>query len=447
MPKRSDNAKTSDQSRSKQRSDATAMPTAANRRDFLLGRSAAMEAERLAKQAVDRLAKGIASTDGPRQSGYLEQYCKSAMACEFEISFNLHQYPQASPAAMEAFDLIDRLEQQMTVYRDDSEVSLLNSNAVNNTLKVEPGLFRLLSIGQAIAIGTAGAFDMTAGHLSEVWGFERRQGKLPTQEMIEEALQLVGAENLILDASEMKVKLALDGVKINLGGIGKGFALDRVAMRFAELGIRDFILHGGQSSLLAFGSSDVEAVEDNEVTPLGDAVADPTQRNESQMDDSRKVAASFDDTTPGETTGIASSSGLMSSEPKKGWGIGVTHPNLPEVRLAELTLCDQALGTSGTARQGFYHRGKRYGHIIDPRTGWPASHFLSTTVLAPTAAEADALATAFFVMTTDEVEAYCDRNRAISAILISGVGKTSSEVNVTTINVEEDRLKILAERA
>lgn len=442
MPKRSDNDKTPEQSRSNHSSDAAAMPTAANRRDFLLGRSAAMEAERLAKQAVDRLAKGIASVDGPRQSGYLEQYCKSAMACEFEISFNLHQYPQASTATMEAFDLIDRLEQQMTVYRDDSEVSLLNSNAVNNAIEVEPGLFQLLSKGQAIATGTGGAFDMTAGHLSEVWGFERRKGKLPTQDTIEKALQLVGAENLILNAEKLTVKLAQDGVKINLGGIGKGYALDRVALRFAELGIGDFILHGGQSSLLAFGSSELETVKEEKIASTGDAASELAR-----IDGDRKDDPSNDEATAGETTGIASASPSMASKPKRGWGVGVTHPNLPEVRLAELTLCDQALGTSGTARQGFYHRGKRYGHIIDPRTGWPACHFLSTTVLAPTAAEADALATAFFVMTTDEVEAYCDRNRAISAILISGVGKTSSEVNVTTINVEEDRLKVLAERA
>ena len=80
------------------------------------------------------------------------------------------------------------------------------------------------------------------------------------------------------------------------------------------------------------------------------------------------------------------------------WLIGVRHPRCPSQRLGELRLRDQALGTSGTQFQSFYHRGRRYGHMLDPRTGWPAETLLSATVLAPTAAWADALSTAFFVM-------------------------------------------------
>ena len=115
-------------------------------------------------------------------------------------------------------------------------------------------------------------------------------------------------------------------------------------------GIRDFAIHGGQSSVLCGGDY---------LTNDGDSGA--------------------------------------------GWPIGLSHPVLPEVRLAHFNLRGRALGTSGSGRQGFFHQGKRYGHIIDPRTGWPTDHFLSTTVISPSAALSDALATAFFVMDIEEL--------------------------------------------
>lgn len=367
-----------------------------NRRQFLLGRSVTDEVSRrleetresLDQSQWNQLPTGAAAG---KQANYLEQYCKNAMACEFEICFNLRQYQNSSSAAMTAFGLIDELEAQMTVYRDDSEISRLNQKAFENPIEVEARLYQLLCLGRSLHAETNGAFDLTSGSLSKVWGFEKRSGRLPTQETITAALACVGTEHLAFDDRQQTIGILHEGVKINLGGIGKGYALDRVGQLFQALEINDFIIHGGQSSLLAVGSS---------------------------------------------------SDGALSKVPEgqsdSGWRVGVTHPNLPQARLAEVTLRGQALGTSGTARQGFFHQGKRYGHIIDPRSGWPAGHFLSTTAIAPTAAEADALATAFFVMTEEEVEGFCRHHPRVGAILISGVDKRSSHVQITTLNIADE---------
>jgi thiamine biosynthesis lipoprotein len=111
--------------------------------------------------------------------------------------------------------------------------------------------------------------------------------------------------------------------------------------------------------------------------------------------------------------------------------------------LAEVYLRNQALGTSGTARQGFYHQGKRYGHIIDPRTGWPSDRYLSTTAISPSAAVSDALATAFFVMPLESVKTYCDNHPEVSAIIVSENPAAKGPVAIETFNLIEDSWKRL----
>jgi thiamine biosynthesis lipoprotein len=115
---------------------------------------------------------------------------------------------------------------------------------------------------------------------------------------------------------------------------------------------------------------------------------------------------------------------------------------LPDRRLAEFYLRDAALGTSGTARQGFFHQGKRYGHIIHPKTGWPTDHFLSTTVISQSAELSDALATAFFVMPIEEVEAWCREHTDVSVVLVTDVaGRDNGQVQLEWFNLDEDNWK------
>ena len=149
-------------------------------------------------------------------------------------------------------------------------------------------------------------------------------------------------------------------MELNLGSIGKGYALDRAAEVLLEHDLAEWLIQGGHSSVVARG----------------------------------------------EHNGLP------------GWPVGLRNPLLPQRQLGTIMLRDQALATSGTAVQHFRFEGKRYGHIIDPRTGWPTDAMLSVTVLAPTAAEADALSTAFFVGGVELAERYCSNHPSVSALLI-----------------------------
>lgn len=369
--------------------------SSSTRRDFLKGRAAlrAIEAVAEAPEPLQAPDSANAQSDIPedntaagRQSAYMEHYSKPAMACQFELLFNMHQYPTAGNVTGEVFQLLDDLEDQMTVYRDHSEISRLNQLAFSAQVQVEPRLYGLLKLAKEIWQSTGGAFDVTAGQLSALWGFEQRSGSIPTDEAIKETLRCVGTSHVMFDDDQTSVQFSAEGVKINLGGIGKGFAIDAMASMLRMNGIRDFAIHGGQSSVLCGG--------DYLTNDGGDGA---------------------------------------------GWPIGLSHPVLPEVRLAHFNLKDRALGTSGSGRQGFFHKGKRYGHIIDPRCGWPTDHFLSTTVISPSAARSDALATAFFVMELDEVEAYCRTHTDVSAVMITGepqLGK--SAVDLVWFNLTDD---------
>ena len=164
-----------------------------------------------------------------------------------------------------------------------------------------------------------------------------------------------------------------------MGGIGKGYALDRIGQLLLDDGLDNWLFHGGNSSLLARGDHNA----------MG------------------------------------------------GWPVGLRNPLFPKQRLATVLLRDCALSTSGTGVQHFRVEGERYGHILDPRTGWPAEELLSVTVLAPTAAEADALSTAFFVMGVESSQQYCDNREGVGAILIPPPrqGRTL-EPNVCGISAE-----------
>ncbi len=329
--------------------------TNSNRRDFLTGTWAA---DNPANRQPD---PATLKPPQKRSNSHLECYSKNAMACHFELMFNMHQYDAAAEMALSAFRLIDEFEEQMTIYRESSEVSFINREAFNGALDLETNLYDLLCLAQTISQRTDGAFDITSHPLSDIWGFSRRSGQVPQQHEIDKTLERVSYHHLQI--ADRQIRFLKQGVKINLGGIGKGFALDHAAQKIRQAKIEDFVFHGGQSSVIAFGNN-------------------------------------------------------IGTEPESGWNIGLSDPIKPNKRIGNLVLRDQALGTSGTGRQGFFYHGKRYGHIIDPRTGFPTDHFLSTTVVAPTAAIADALATAFFVMPIEQIQSYCDKSPEIGTIVV-----------------------------
>ena len=262
--------------------------------------------------------------------------------------------------ARDALDGIDRLEAQLTVFRETSEVSVINRRAAENDVEVEPGLFELLQLCKHLHLETERAFDITAGPLIRCWGFLRRQGRVPDSGELETALALAGTHKMIFDPARRTIRFAIGGVEINLGSIGKGYALDRIGAEMRRRGVRSALVSGGSSSVLAIGSG-----------------ADG-----------------------------------------RGWAVGVRHPQLRDRRMAVLKLRDSAMATSGSAEQHFEIGGKRYGHIIDPRSGMPAEGVASVTVVAPSAALADGLATAFYVGGRELAERYCTTHSEVLALMI-----------------------------
>ena len=284
------------------------------------------------------------------------------MACDFEIRYHATDGLEATDAALHALDLIEQLEDQLSIYRKQSEISQINRSAGTSWVAVESQLFTLLRHCRQLDEQTGGAFDVTSSPLSRIWGFLRREGRLPQTDEIEDARRLVGRDRWELDDETSAIRFEAEGVEINLNSIGKGYALDRAAEVLQQRGISDFLWHGGRSSVLARG------------------------RNQA---DSREV-----------------------------WTVGIGHPLVPGQRSAEIYLRNQAMGTAGSGTQFFEHEGRRYGHVIDPRTGWPASDVYTATAITASAADADALATAFYVMGPAGAAEYCHEHDETSAVLV-----------------------------
>ena len=189
------------------------------RREFLQGKSAADVLAGLADRVADALPE-------PTAENYLMRVARRAMACEFEFLFNAGQYPQAGEAAVAALDLVDQLEDQLTVYRENSEISLLNWFAVERPLIVEPRLFDLLRLAVATPPANRRRIRHHRRSLSRAWGFMRRAGRNSAEDALAEARACVGSEYLELDLRRRACSSPA-GVEINLGSIGKGYALDR----------------------------------------------------------------------------------------------------------------------------------------------------------------------------------------------------------------------------
>lgn len=359
--------------------------TNSHRRDFLTGRAAGQVAAEAIQQAADHVA-GFADALAPPQldtqstapASYVVSIKRRAMACDFEVLLNANRTSNSRPtsAALSALDLVDELESQMTVYRDQSEIVDINRDAVDHPVDVESRLFALLQLAEVLYLETAGAFDITAGPLSRAWGFDLRQGRRPTDDEIDAALAHVGWDKVQLDTSTNQIQFRQLGVELNLNSIGKGYALDRAGEQLRDEGIDDFLLHGGRSTLLANGHR----------------------------------------------------SGQL------GWTARLRHPLRPQQLIAEFVLENEALSTSGSATQSYVIGGRRFGHLIDPRTGWPADEMHSATVIASSGAIADALSTAFYIMGVDNVQAYCAEHQDVQALLVLPSNR-AGEVEVATFNI------------
>ncbi len=339
-----------------------------HRRDFLRPRA------KPPRGALDPTAH----PGSPEGCDYLKA-TRPAMGSAFEVRLPVTT-PGALGRAEAALDRIDELEAQLTIYRSDSELSRLNSTAHLRPIEVSPNLFALLWLADELSREVEGAYDVATGSLSNAWGFIKGPRRVPDDETLAAARASSGREHVRLDPERCTVAFDRAGIILNLGSIGKGYAIDE-ALGVLKRGGRGVsaLIHGGQSSVAALGRR------------------------------------------PGERDGRTS---VALRDPRGG----------PEP-LGTIRFKNRALGTSGSAFQQFEINGRTYGHIIDPRTGAPCVPWAaSLTVLAPTAALADAVSTALFVAGRDAAVHLLRRRRELGLIAVLN-SQRETPASVWTVNL------------
>lgn len=367
--------------------------------------------------------------------GALTVYRHKAMASDFEVALNETSDDFGADAALDALDEVDRIEEVLSIFRPTSAVSRINLLASEINVRVDDELWNWIQTSIRLGKETEGAFDVASAPLWRAWGFAERDGEFPSDDVLERALAKSGVRLLRLDDAAQTIAFKEEGVELNFGAIGKGFALDAAAKKLEEKGVCDFLIQGGKSGVVARG----RRLNDFQPNPSDSA---PVQtENDEEIDEEsglpkRTAKVDVDALTPKifrrDEAFIAAKERENREE---GWTIGLAHPLAPEKRLGQIWLRDQALATSGSTYQFFRSGGKRYSHIIDPRTGRPSVGVLSTTVLASTATESDALSTAFFVMGVEKIEEFCDKRKDVGAIVVIE-RPTSPGYEIKTFNLD-----------
>lgn len=290
----------------------------------------------------------------------VSKLAKPLMGTVVEISVVSHDPRLASAALQAAFDEMARLEAMMSAFRDDSELSQLNREGSSRPVRVSPELFQVIQMSMALSRTTGGAFDITVGPLMKLWRSYARDKRLPSAVAMQEVLPRVGYGHVILSPEERTVSFAVSGMALDLGGIAKGYAIDRAVAVLKERGIPAALVNAG-GDVFAYG---------------------------------RK---------PG-------------NQP---WLVGLRHPRNPQELLAAFPLTDKAVVTSGDYERYFLVDGKRYSHIVDPRSGVSARKTASVTVVASSAAYADALATGILVLGAEEGLALVESLPGVQAAVVT----------------------------
>lgn len=241
---------------------------------------------------------------------------------------------------MDAYYEMQRIENLLSCQKDSSEISKINNGAGIRPVKVSYETLGILFRSKAYCKKYNGIFDVTIGPLSDLWGFsEDKEIVLPEKNTIKKLVKLVNCDDMIINESDTTVFLKKKGMMIDLGGIAKGYAIDRGSAVLKNNGIKNFLLNAG-------GDIYVSGTKDNETL----------------------------------------------------WKVGIKHPRHTNDLIAAFNLQDYAVATSGDYERFKIINGKRYHHILDPKTGYPGNLSESSTILAPTAEEADAAATYVFLL-------------------------------------------------
>jgi thiamine biosynthesis lipoprotein len=287
------------------------------------------------------------------------------MATRFEIVMHGDDPNRLRAAAEEAFEEIERLEAQLSLFRPTSEIANINARAAHEAVRVSAETFRLLEHAATFSAETGGAFDITIAPLMRAWGFVNGSGSLPDPAQLAEARACVGMNLVHLDASSHSVRFARPGVMLDLGAIGKGYAVERASELLREAGITSALIHGGTSTACAIGHPPNET--------------------------SWKIAIEYPRASPNDSPPL----------------------------LANIELRDESLSMSAWWGKSFEANGRTYGHVIDPRTGEPSNNAQLAVVVTKSATETDALSTALLTLGASGVDQITSLRRDSRAIVVA----------------------------
>jgi FAD:protein FMN transferase len=262
-----------------------------------------------------------------------------AMGSTYSLVLYGEDRAKLETASEDAFEEVRRLDRLLSNYRPESEWSQVNRYAAERPVKVSAELFQLLSACVEYSRQSEGAFDISVGPLMRVWGFYKGSGRLPQRAEVLRALEKVGYRNILLDASSKTVRFAKEGVELDPGGIGKGYAVDRMVDILRRDGIAVALVSASGSSIYAMGAP------------------------------------------PGES----------------GWKIRIRDPKDEAKTVTEVKLKNESMSTSGSYEKFFWAEGKIYSHIMDPRTGYPSRGMLSASVITPLTLDSEAWTKPYYI--------------------------------------------------
>ena len=300
------------------------------------------------------------SREEPRRARVIERV-GVAMGSELRLT----TWAEDETAARAAFDAVfaefERLEAQMSTWRPGSDVLRINAAAGDRAVQVAPDVRDVLRLARQISEWTDGTFDVTFGALTDVWKFDHDQDNtIPSAEAIRARLPLIDYRQIEIDDRAGTVFLKRKGMKIHLGGIGKGYAVEHAVSILRRAGLRDFMIQAG-----------------------GDLYV----------------------------------GGHKNGRP---WRLGINDPRGPEGRsFASLDVSDSTFSTSGDYARFFMKDGVRYHHILDPATGQPARLCRSVTIVSDSPVLADAIAKGVFILGPEKGMALVERLPKLGAVIVT----------------------------
>jgi len=303
----------------------------------------------------------------------------SMLGSPFEMTVVAKDIPEADHFIDMAVAETSRLEHLISDWIPTTPISEVNRNAGIKPVKVPKEVFDLVQRSIKISELTSGAFDISYASMDKIWKFDGSMTQMPTPEEIKNSVARVGYQNIILDASNSTIFLKNVGMKLGLGGIGQGFIADKIKAMLVKEGV---------------------------------------------------------------TAGIVNISGDINTWGKqldgKQWKVGIKNPLNKDKIFATFPLEDSAVETSGSYEKYVTFNGKRYSHIIDTRTGYPASGIISVSVFAKSTELADALATGIFVLGVDVGLDLVNQLPGVGCIYVEDNGKISASKNIDLKKFKND---------